>query len=314
MNKYVENNLVGSFTFAGKNTYKDFGLVVQTVPNYEVAAREQTSTKIIGRNGDIVDVTGSFSNVTRSYSLVLYYENNDNMDYVKNADYETGSGYNIHKTDAKNSTFIEKARKIISWLKSVKGYSFLIDTYDPKVYRKAVLKSADVVTNIYDQAIAITVEFMCRPERYEYKNVLPNKAWFSPFNGEPTGDYTNFDNKEVSVKKPFDTDAYPRIIIDNPAAGSTSNLHIKINHDVYRLGDFFTNIPSYIRYIVVDFEKKYTYGIDSSNNLINLNKYVDINFPYPPIIGNKGDTIYINVYQLDGNIQRFCVVYNWWCL
>lgn len=303
MNKYVEDNPVGSFTFAGKNTYKDFGLVVQTVPNYEVAAREQTSTKIIGRNGDIVDVTGSFLNVTRSYSLVLYYENNDNMDYVKNAYYDDDHiGYDIHKTVAKNSTFIEKAREIVSWLKSVKGYSFLIDTYDPKVYRKAVLKSADVVTNIYDQAFAINVEFTCRPERYEYNGIIPvDDIGFSLYSGNPT---SGIISKGVTVTNTYDTDAYPIVCVK---MGSSRNVNYRLGADYpvcsFTLPDDI-DIPSYI---VMDYEKKYTYAIYENSELtyINFNKYVPILFRYTPV---KGENL---ISSGDSDIS---IIYNWWCL
>lgn len=302
MNKYVENNPVGSFTFAGKNTYKDFGLVVQTVPNYEVAAREQTSTKIIGRNGDIIDVTGSFSNVTRSYSLVLYYENNDNMDYVKNVDYKTNSGYNIHKTDAKNSTFIEKAREIISWLKSVKGYSFLIDTYDPKVYRKAVLKSADVVTNIYDQAIAINVEFMCRPERYEYNGIIPdNDIGFKLYSGNPT---SGIKDKSDEVSNEYDTDAYPIVCIEMNNS-RTVDYHLGVGN-----AECNFTLPNNVDiplYIVMDYEKKYTYAIYQNPDIsyVNFNKYVPLDFEYKPVKGN-------NIHP--GSTGDVRIIYNWWCL
>lgn len=119
----------------------DLGLVIQAPPTYEFPERDMSSTHIPGRNGDLVIDNNCYKNVTRSYSLA--------------------KGYTTVKHHVPNAT------AILEWLTSANGdYVRLEDSYDPTVYRMARFYSSGSFTDYYDQALAISVSFECKPQRF----------------------------------------------------------------------------------------------------------------------------------------------------
>lgn len=117
----------------------DYDIVVEHYPDYEMAAREYSTIKIPGRNGDLIVDTGSWGNVERTYDIAsARYEGN----------------------------FREAAANITKWLNGVLGYARLEDTYDPDVYRLAYFNGGITIENILNWAGRVTVTFNCKPQRF----------------------------------------------------------------------------------------------------------------------------------------------------
>lgn len=123
----------------------DDGYVIQSAPSYEVAETEASNIRIPGRNGDIIESTGSFLNVTRSYYLIKVL--NNQINYLD------------------HSVFVRESSKLIRKLKTI-NYNWLVDTFERDYARKAIFKTATEITNINDEVLAVQVDFECTPQRY----------------------------------------------------------------------------------------------------------------------------------------------------
>lgn len=152
----------------------DLGLVIQAPPTYEFPERDMASTHIVGRNGDLVVDNKCYKNVSRSYSLAM--------------------GYTAVKHHMPNAT------AILEWLTSANGqYVRLEDSYDSDVYRLARFYSSGSFTDYYDEALAISVSFECKPQRFLKTGDIPYST---------KGPVAYADN-------PSHYDALPLIRIDN---------------------------------------------------------------------------------------------------
>lgn len=130
---------------------EDLGLVIQAPPTYEFPERDMSSSHIPGRNGDLVIDNKCYKNISRSYSLALAYTTTKH-----------------HSPNASN---------VLEWLTSANGaYVQLEDDYDPDVYRIARFYSSGSFTDYYDQALAISVSFECKPQRYLKSGVTSYKT------------------------------------------------------------------------------------------------------------------------------------------
>ncbi len=131
---------MGLFIFNNKSS-EDFGLVVQAPPVYSFPDRDISSTRVPGRNGDIIIDNGSFKNVPRSYIVGVKYKQSTGQ-------YET-------------------FERILDWLNSKKGgYAVLEDSYDPEVYRMASFQLSGDINDYHSQAGAMTITFNCKPQRF----------------------------------------------------------------------------------------------------------------------------------------------------
>ena len=129
---------MGIIIFNGTSSM-DLHTLVQHPPEYEFPEKDCESTHVPGRNGDIVNDTGTWKNVNRTYKLGI---------------------------DARRISYTEVASKLVQWLHSASGYARLEDSYEPDFYRMAVYKDAGTISNIYNKAGEIDITFECKPQRY----------------------------------------------------------------------------------------------------------------------------------------------------
>lgn len=131
---------------------EDLGLKVETYPALNRPARKHTSADVPGQNG---------------YAYVM-----------QDAWTETVQAYEI---SAKIPTVSFK--KVAEWLNSADGYAVLVDTYDPTIYRMAVVVDGFDVENSLNRAGRALIQFRCRPERYmiaEKINVTASETVTNP--------------------------------------------------------------------------------------------------------------------------------------
>lgn len=212
----------------------ELDLVIQSDPVYNYPEKDVTATHVPGRNGDILIDTGSYKNVSRSYSL--------------------GVGFKS------GTTFISNSEEIIQWLKTADGYSRLEDDYDPDVYRYARYSASGSLTNLYDEATTISVQFECKPQRFlkDGENEMDISV--------PSGVIVN----------PTEYEALPKIEIDN-IPSDAGNIMLSIINDDY------TNIVT-INSIVnskvtIDSETQEVYDPDTDKSLSSMVNINDGTFP-----------------------------------
>ena len=128
------------FTFNGK-TSAEMGLVIEHAPEYGIPERVVDMISVRGRNGDVAIDTGAYANVQQVYHV-----------------YFDGRG--------DTTSFQKAARDIASWLMGSKGYMRLEDTYDPDVYRMAIINQAETMNNFMDKLGRFDVVFNCKPQRF----------------------------------------------------------------------------------------------------------------------------------------------------
>jgi len=117
----------------------DYGIQVETPPDYEFPEREYTLQPIPGRNGDLVQDKGSYKNVTRPYKIAI---------------------------GSIDEEFSVMANRISNWLHSGSGYLYLEDSYEPEYYRLAMYSENLSITNILSKAGRATINFNCKPQRF----------------------------------------------------------------------------------------------------------------------------------------------------
>lgn len=172
------------FEFNGKST-EDFGLVIQTSPEYTYPARDVTSTHIPGRSGDVHTDNGSYKNVTRTYSLAKMFRYNEQNLYTN-------------------------AEQVIAWLHSAKGsYARLTDDFDKNVFRKAAFYSNGSISNLYDEGMAFNVTFDCKPQRYLLSGELPVEIALTDYSNEREN------GKTGKIENIYYFDALPSITLNN---------------------------------------------------------------------------------------------------
>lgn len=126
------------FTFNGHSSL-DFGIGIEQCRNYPTASRTIDRYTVPGRPGELLQETGTYSNVTQSYEI-----------------------YFPGKPDGMTAT----AAAIAGWLLSSNGYMRLEDSYEPEYYRLASYAGpfdAENWMNLYGRA---TLDFDCMPQRW----------------------------------------------------------------------------------------------------------------------------------------------------
>lgn len=111
------------------------GLHVETYPNLNRPARKYTAADVPGRNGSAYILEDAWSEYVQAYEI-----------------------------SAKSPVANFKA--IAEWLNSADGYAVLKDSYDPDIYRMAVVVDSFDVKNSLNRAGKALIQFRCRPERY----------------------------------------------------------------------------------------------------------------------------------------------------
>ena len=126
-----------SFTFNGTSS-DTYNITVEKCPSYPVAQRVVEHIEVQGRNGDLIRDTGAWSNVDMTYSV--YYEG--------------------------SASFQAASHSIASWLNGSFGYCRLEDTYDPDVYRMAVMSNFTDYRNFLNKKGRADITFSCKPQRF----------------------------------------------------------------------------------------------------------------------------------------------------
>ena len=129
---------MNTFTFNGVSS-SSFNIKVEKCPDYGVPNRVIVSVPVMGRNGDLIMDTGAYSNVDQTYSIYF---------------------------NAKSTSFQDDAHKIATWLNGTRGYCRLEDTYDPNIYRMAVMSSYHEYKNFLNYMGRADVTFNCKPQRF----------------------------------------------------------------------------------------------------------------------------------------------------
>lgn len=215
---------MGIVVFNGISS-QDLRIQVQTEPSYDFPEKDYDVTHVPGRNGDIVIDQGSWQNVSRKYNLAM---------------------------DAGKISYTEVASKLVQWLHSASGYARLEDSYEPDFYRMAMYKDSGSISNIFNKAGQIDVEFTCKPQRY-FKS------------GEAADIFV--DSSEY--RNPTDFPAKPLIKIHGSGSG------------VVGIGAYTVTINDIIDGMIVDSEQQDTY-----KDHMNCNSKVSIN-EYPKLVSGN---------------------------
>lgn len=209
---------------------QDLHIQVQTEPDYDFPEKDYEVTHVPGRNGDIVIDQGSWQNVSRKYNLAM---------------------------DAGKISYTEVASKLVQWLHSASGYARLEDSYEPDFYRMAMYKDSGSITNIYNKAGQIEVEFTCKPQRY-FKS----------------GEVADIFTASTEYRNPTDFPAKPLIKIHGSGPGTVG------------IGTYTVTINDIVDGMIVDCEQQDTY-----KDQMNCNSKVHI-LEYPKLVaGNNAITL-----------------------
>lgn len=220
---------MGIVVFNGISS-QDLHIQVQTEPSYDFPEKDYEVTHVPGRNGDIVIDQGSWQNVSRKYNLAM---------------------------DAGKISYTEVASKLVQWLHSASGYARLEDSYEPDFYRMAMYKDSGSISNIFNKAGQIDVEFTCKPQRY-FKS----------------GEAADIFVASSEYRNPTDFPAKPLVKIHGSGSG------------VVGIGTYTVTINDIIDGMIVDSEQQDTY-----KDQMNCNSKVSIT-EYPKLVsGNNSISI-----------------------
>lgn len=245
---------MGSVTFNGVSS-ETLGLIVQSPPTYEYPERDYSITHVIGRNGDVVIDNNCYKNVERSYYLASIFRQ--------------GTG------------FIENARALVDWLHSAKGYARLEDSYDPGVYRLAIYRDSQELTNILDAVTAVQAVFECKPQRFLILTPEQESMYTYTFNNARSGQWT--------ISNPTKYTSLPLVVLNltsNLIAGDKVTINIGGKSIVYNYST--NNTP---REITFDCENKFCYT-SAEGTLVNVNQYVEMPDGFPTL--ESGNNIQIS--------------------
>ena len=215
---------MGIVVFNGISS-QDLHIQVQTEPSYDFPEKDYEVTHVPGRNGDIVIDQGSWQNVSRKYNLAM---------------------------DAGKISYTEVASKLVQWLHSASGYARLEDSYEPDFYRMAMYKDSGSISNIFNKAGQIEVEFTCKPQRY-FKS----------------GEAADIFVASSEYRNPTDFPAKPLIKIHGSGSG------------VVGIGTYTVTINDIIDGMIVDSEQQDTY-----KDHMNCNSKVSIT-EYPKLVSGN---------------------------
>ena len=197
---------------------QDLHIQVQTEPDYDFPEKDYEVTHVPGRSGDIVIDQGSWQNVSRKYNLAM---------------------------DAVKISYTEVASKLVQWLHSASGYARLEDSYEPDFYRMAMYKDSGSISNIYNKAGQIEVEFTCKPQRY-FKS----------------GEIADIFTTSTEYRNPTDFPAKPLIKIHGSGSGTVG------------IGTYTVTINDILDGMIVDSEQQDTYKDQTNcNSRVSIAEY-----------------------------------------
>lgn len=127
----------GEITWAGVPLSTVTNVLIENAPETNRPARKVDRYEVPGRNGDIVVAQDAWENVPRTYDLVAY-----------------GGDYN------------QMTSALMDWLYAPSGYQRLEDSFDALVYRLAYVSEATDIENLVNENGRCTVSFECDPRRF----------------------------------------------------------------------------------------------------------------------------------------------------
>lgn len=290
-----------TMTFNGVCT-NELGLVLTSQPAYEYPEKDYTVQHIAGRTGDIVTDNGSYKNVQRTYNLAMVFSKEGN------ATFEWGSGV----TPLTSNNFVERVNKIVKWIMDAKGYCELEDEYEPDYYRLAMIYASGALSNIYNQATALSLNFECKPQRWlktgkTYINIPMDE--YESEEPDPTYYWTRLTNnwketKPIIKLNSYHTDDSGYVTIEI----YYNNTLPAISYGKIKLGPCTT-----AKNIIIDCENMEVY--DDQNNSLN-NLVVEMTLPEKMIFIPENKTIQIDINLKDTNstISSASIRPNWWTL
>lgn len=128
-----------SITFNGTLS-DDLGVIVEHIPNPQIAARRGNTEVVPGRNGVLLQDDGSFATVPAEYDMHISAEG--------------------------GMLFKRAARKTAAWLLSEPGFHRLEDSYEPDVFRLAKYNGGIDITSYFYNHGRFLCSFECQPQRY----------------------------------------------------------------------------------------------------------------------------------------------------
>ena len=129
--------MIGEITWAGVPLSTVTNVLIENAPETNRPARKVDRYEVPGRNGDIVVAQDAWENVPRTYDLVAY-----------------GGDYN------------QMTSALMEWLYAPSGYQRLEDSFDALVYRLAYVSEATDIENLVNENGRCTVSFKCDPRRF----------------------------------------------------------------------------------------------------------------------------------------------------
>ncbi len=129
-----------NFTFGGRNSYDDFGIIISKRPNLPSPKRRVSYIDIPGRDSSLVYDERTYENITIGVACTL-----------------------------KDGNLIDKIDEIKAWLFSAGEGDLIFSFQDDKKYRAQVVNSIDFsqVAKVFSEFIIV---FNCRPFKYSTQN------------------------------------------------------------------------------------------------------------------------------------------------
>lgn len=225
----------------------DIGVIVERFPHVNRPARKFENVSVPGRNGDLHFAQNAWENVSQEYEIFF---------------------------KSPRGALSQKARTVAEWIYSADSYARLEDSYDPDIYRMAVVETETDIENAMNKFGRATVTFNCKPQRW-----LKRGEYALPLFEE-----------YGSVFNPTRFDALPLITVYGDGAG------------VLNVGGYIVNISNIDGYVILDSETQNAYKHA-------LNKNNTISAPEFPKLG-KGETEIAWI----GGIESVEIVPRWWTI
>lgn len=129
-----------SFTFAGKDSYKDYGIIVSKRPNLPSSKRRVSYIDIPGRDSSLIYDERTYENITIGIECKI-----------------------------KDGNLLDRIDEIKAWLFSAGESDLIFSFQDDKKYRAQVVNSIDFsqIVKIFSEFIIV---FNCRPFKYSIQN------------------------------------------------------------------------------------------------------------------------------------------------
>lgn len=139
--------MVHYFEYNGINS-REMGVYIRTKQSYDKPQRDISIISVPGRDGDLVIDNGSYKNLEMTLGLRLVAPR-------------------ISKNNVES--FNWAYNNVVEWLQPTANYCVYSDSYDPRYYRKACIKSALKITQKCNDIADFNVTFSMKPYKYSFE-------------------------------------------------------------------------------------------------------------------------------------------------